>query len=288
MPKRQREQEAPPSLDAALGASFSPAAHAAWRAAAGVRLHASLALELAPAPSREGFRVVARAAAPRGALLLEVPLAACLLPPRGAGAAPAGSAQAAVAAAPACRGLPPLYAAAAALASLLLRAAAAAAAARPPPPPLGAHAALLAALDARTLRNALCLGAREAALLRGTALADAAGSLPARARFREALLPVARAHPDLWPVRAPAAAAAAAAAAAQGRGKEEEVSATVRVRGPEPGYVATPAFVLAAAFEVLEGRHAAAGVLTPGAACRGANCTLIARLRALGVTFEVV
>jgi len=67
-----------------------------------------------------------------------------------------------------------------------------------------------------------------------------------------------------------------------------EVAAVVRVRGPEPGYVATPRFVLAAAFELLERRHAAAGVLTPAAAFRGERSTLRRRLEMLGISFEVV
>jgi short subunit dehydrogenase-like uncharacterized protein len=67
-----------------------------------------------------------------------------------------------------------------------------------------------------------------------------------------------------------------------------EVAAVVRVGGPEPGYVATPRFLLAAGFELLERRHAAAGVLTPAAAFRGERSTLRRRLEALGILFEVL
>ena len=90
--------------------------------------------------------------------------------------------------------------------------------------------------------------------------------------------------------RGTAAEVAAAVAAGDNKkgGAAAEVAATVRVSGPEPGYVATPRFLLAAGFELLEGRFAAAGVLTPAAAFRGARSTLRARLEALGIRFEVV
>ena len=68
--------------------------------------------------------------------------------------------------------------------------------------------------------------------------------------------------------------------------------ATVLVSGPEPGYVATPRIVLAAAFELLEAASrvpARGGVLTPAAAFRGPQSTLRARLESLGACkFEVL
>ena len=59
------------------------------------------------------------------------------------------------------------------------------------------------------------------------------------------------------------------------------------VRGPEPGYVATPLLLLGAALTLLEegGSSAAAhGLLTPATAFRGTG--LISRLRQLGIEFE--
>ena len=68
--------------------------------------------------------------------------------------------------------------------------------------------------------------------------------------------------------------------------------ATVRVTGPEPGYVATPRIVLAAAFELLEAASrvpARGGVLTPAAAFRGDKSTLRVRLESLDACrFEVL
>jgi short subunit dehydrogenase-like uncharacterized protein len=68
--------------------------------------------------------------------------------------------------------------------------------------------------------------------------------------------------------------------------------AVVRVSGPEPGYVATPRIVLAAAFELLEAASrvpARGGVLTPAAAFRGPVSTLRARLESMGACrFEVL
>ena len=68
--------------------------------------------------------------------------------------------------------------------------------------------------------------------------------------------------------------------------------ATVRVSGPEPGYVATPRIVLAAAFELLEATSrvpARGGVLTPAAAFRGPQSTLRARLESMDACrFEVL
>ena len=68
--------------------------------------------------------------------------------------------------------------------------------------------------------------------------------------------------------------------------------AVVRVTGPEPGYVATPRIVLAAAFELLEAATrvpARGGVLTPAAAFRGPHSTLRARLESMNACrFEVL
>jgi short subunit dehydrogenase-like uncharacterized protein len=67
--------------------------------------------------------------------------------------------------------------------------------------------------------------------------------------------------------------------------------ATVRISGPEPGYVATPLFLLAAAYELLERERCVAvkgGVLTPAAAFRGPNSRLQQRLELMGIKFEVI
>jgi short subunit dehydrogenase-like uncharacterized protein len=68
--------------------------------------------------------------------------------------------------------------------------------------------------------------------------------------------------------------------------------AVVRMSGPEPGYVATPRIVLAAAFELLEAANRVpvqGGVLTPAAAFRGAQSTMRGRLESLGACkFEVL
>jgi hypothetical protein len=70
-----------------------------------------------------------------------------------------------------------------------------------------------------------------------------------------------------------------------------DMEAIVRVAGPEPGYIATPKFVLAAAFTLLLERKAGTlpytgGVLTPASAFRGTR--LVDRLRELGIDFSVV
>jgi len=65
------------------------------------------------------------------------------------------------------------------------------------------------------------------------------------------------------------------------------VEAKVQVRGPEPGYVATPRIILCAALTLLEekvGTSIEAGVLTPATAFRGTK--ILDRLRALGISFE--
>lgn len=67
-----------------------------------------------------------------------------------------------------------------------------------------------------------------------------------------------------------------------------DAEAVVRVTGPEPGYVATPRLLLAAALTILEERPSLpeGGVLTP-AACF-ARSSIIERLNKLGVQFSVV
>lgn len=85
--------------------------------------------------------------------------------------------------------------------------------------------------------------------------------------------------------------AAAAAAAGERARDDDDARCVVRVSGPEPGYVATPLLLLAAAFELLERAEkvpAAGGVLTPAAAFRGPRSTLRTRLESLGVRFEVI
>jgi hypothetical protein len=73
------------------------------------------------------------------------------------------------------------------------------------------------------------------------------------------------------------------------------VEARVEVKGPEPGYVATPLLLLGAAFTLLEerirapaegGGEGAWGVLTPATAFRGTR--LIPRLQSLGISFQLV
>lgn len=84
----------------------------------------------------------------------------------------------------------------------------------------------------------------------------------------------------------------AAAVAARGSGPSD-ARAKVRVAGPEPGYVATPLFLLAACYELLE-RHSAGtvpargGVLTPAFAFRGPRSRLRERLTLMGIRFEVL
>jgi hypothetical protein len=67
-----------------------------------------------------------------------------------------------------------------------------------------------------------------------------------------------------------------------------DAEAVVRVAGPEPGYVATPKIMLAAALTILEERSALpeGGVLTPGAAF--GKSKIINRLTSLGIQFTVV
>ena len=81
---------------------------------------------------------------------------------------------------------------------------------------------------------------------------------------------------------------------ARGSGAGEEARCVVR--GPEPGYVATPALLLGAALTLLEVRGEGGGggafgacpggVLTPASAFRGT--ALLQRLRALGVSFDAL
>jgi short subunit dehydrogenase-like uncharacterized protein len=87
---------------------------------------------------------------------------------------------------------------------------------------------------------------------------------------------------------------------ARGSGAGEEARCVVR--GPEPGYVATPALLLGAALTLLEVRGGGGGggggsgggafgacpggVLTPASAFRGT--ALLQRLRALGVSFDAL
>lgn len=67
-----------------------------------------------------------------------------------------------------------------------------------------------------------------------------------------------------------------------------DAEAVVRVSGPEPGYVATPRILLAAALTILEERASLpeGGVLTPAAAF--ARSGIIERLNKLGLQFTVV
>jgi len=85
----------------------------------------------------------------------------------------------------------------------------------------------------------------------------------------------------------------APAVAARGAAAAPDARAVVRVSGPEPGYVATPRFLLAAAYELLErgaraGSAARGGVLSPAAAFRGPHSRLRARLELMGIRFEVL
>jgi len=63
---------------------------------------------------------------------------------------------------------------------------------------------------------------------------------------------------------------------------------TVKVSGPEPGYVATPIFVVAAAATILSdsGKMGDGGVLTPSLAFKGTGYRQ--RLTSRGIKFEVV
>ena len=79
----------------------------------------------------------------------------------------------------------------------------------------------------------------------------------------------------------------------RGGGGADDAEVRCEVRGPEPGYVATPLLLLGAAFTLLEERAGSGGgggggggVFTPAAAFRGTG--LIARLRKLGIAFDVV
>ncbi|CAM9875916.1 unnamed protein product [Ectocarpus sp. 6 AP-2014] len=90
---------------------------------------------------------------------------------------------------------------------------------------------------------------------------------------------------DLGEVEAAAAAAAAPAPPAV----EPDVTVVTRVKGPEPGYVATPIIFLAVARCLLEERSSlpvSGGVHTPGSVL--VSSSLVDRLGKDGVTFEVV
>lgn len=63
------------------------------------------------------------------------------------------------------------------------------------------------------------------------------------------------------------------------------------VSGPEPGYVATPVFVVAAALQILDDRRAlqhAGGVFTAGALFYPVRAALITRLQRSGIDIGVV
>lgn len=66
----------------------------------------------------------------------------------------------------------------------------------------------------------------------------------------------------------------------------------VRVSGPEPGYVATPVFLVEAAAELLQNRTSIAlkvdyGVCTPGQLLLLHSNSYVERLRARGIVIDV-
>ena len=84
-------------------------------------------------------------------------------------------------------------------------------------------------------------------------------------------------------------ASAVGGSAPVGQPPAPDMEATVRVSGPEPGYVATPLLLLGAAATLMAERETLpvrGGVLTPAAAFRGTG--LIQRLRTLGISFDVL
>lgn len=76
---------------------------------------------------------------------------------------------------------------------------------------------------------------------------------------------------------------------AQLRSPMSDAAAAIRITGPEPGYVATPKFVLSAAFTALLERQSLqyqGGVLTPATAFRGTR--LVDRMKKLGIAVDIV
>ncbi len=94
---------------------------------------------------------------------------------------------------------------------------------------------------------------------------------------------------DLFITPSGSSSSAGSAPAPAAQPPAPDVEVTVRVSGPEPGYVATPLLLLGAAATLLAERDTLpvrGGVLTPAAAFRGSG--LIQRLNALGVAFDVL
>jgi hypothetical protein len=162
----------PSSSSSPSSFSLRAPAYSSWLSSRGIVPHPSLDVLHTDAL---GYHVVAREAVEKGALLLEVPLSACLLL-RSEGDEHASYLTAA--------GLPGLYAAAV---LLLARA----------PAALGPHHAVLASI--RDLPTVLRWGERERHLLRGTSQEATVGTLPVRERFRGVVAPLLRARPDLFP-----------------------------------------------------------------------------------------